>query len=279
MSTELKEKSKKIVAQNLLTGKWEISTTTKGTMGKMAFGGRMLTHYPHPISGETVHLKDVNGQIKPGYFIEKLTQVLRPDENPQDRLALQWLIAHPEVTVEGAQIDRSIKKSKANTVILRNIDNQTLDQIEEEDFIDKILGRLSIDSGPQAIGLKRLRILLAHFNLSYFEKRYLNNPEVEKKLLRKRLKAFCRVKGSDGRFNAYHVHEIIDEIDNYEIDYLFKQMVRTNLIKFHNSMYHYNNTPIGTTDASCVQFFKDFPNIYSEIQQKLFPILKEEGFN
>lgn len=278
---QIADKKKPIVIKpELLTGKWELSVEITNSQGAKAFGGRMLTEYKHPLTGKRTKLLSPDGDHKIGYMINNKSEILRPDENPEDKATLEWLIAHPEVKLVGITIDSSVTrvKVKNSTVTLRNLEKIAALDMDEQDQLDKIIGRLSEDSGPKAIGLKRLRYLLAYFNLSYFEQRHIGNPSTEKKYLRTRIKKFCKGKNSQGKYNSVDVEAVLDNIDTFEINYLVKEMMRVGVIVLQNGVFKYNNIPLGTTLDYVIKWMLENPEIYGEAQQKLLPLLKEEGF-
>lgn len=262
-------------------GVWELKIDVKNTQGSLAFGGRRLNTYIHPLTGTRVPLIDMDGQETLGFMIERPTMRLHPDVNQMDRRTIDWLLSHPEVGVEGVELTDVISKKKLSnpSVRIKNIDRQEMSAIENEDRIDFVIGKISDDNPKTGLSLERLRYLLAHFNLPYFDIRYIKNKTTEKKFLRQKLKNFARGIEKDGSLNADKIDKIIDEIDGYKYNYEFKEMLRHNIIKESHGMYKYDNVPLGSNDQSVINWMKTNLEIYTNMTAALYPILKTEGFN
>lgn len=284
MENTIKDKPKSqdsVIDPKLLTGKWELKIKTQGSNGSQGFGGRYLTAYIHPLTKKKTYLYNMDDQPLIGFNIERLTTVFDASQEEQRRI-VDWLIAHPEVMVEGVNIDSRVRKGN-KTITLINLDQQSMKDIDDEEVVDMVIGRLSEENGPKAIGLKKLRWLLAYFNISYFDMRNITNPTAEKKILRKRLKTYARtiqkVGGHEERYGAYYVSEILDQIDSLETIYYIKEMIRNNILVLSNGSFKYNNVPLGTTVESVSLWFNDNGNIYQEALNKVLPIMKSQGLN
>lgn len=266
-----------VIDKKLLTGRFQLTIKPKGP--SRSFGGRMLTAYKHPLTQKMTHLTDASGQQLQGYLIEKLSTILRPDDNLDDRFAIEWLMAHPEVTVENIQLDSRFKKSANNPIKIINLDQQDLKELDDEDMVHRVIGRLSQDGGPEAIGLKKLRWLLAYFNLPYFDMKNISNPEVEKRFLRKKIKNFAQnINPVTKKFNAYDVADVLKQIDTIEINYHVKEMIRKHIVVQTNGYFRYDNIPLGTSLETVAGWFLTNANIYHEALGRLVPLLKREGF-
>lgn len=258
---------------------WQIKVAIHNQEGTKAFGGRMLTEYLHPLSNKTQPLFDTDGKVLVGLMIDKPTMILQNnDDNPQDVINIIWLLCHPEVKVQGVQLsEKVLAKKKDNALVtLTNLDFQETLGIEDENFIDQLIGRLSMDTGSNAVGIDRLRYLLAALNLPYRDARYIKNVQVEKLHLRKKLKDFCKQKDSYGKYNAYKVDSILKDIDLYKNTYEVKEMLRLNVVREQNGIFKYNNVPLGTTIETIIEFFKQNSEIYIEAMSVLATLLKEE---
>lgn len=263
-----------------MQGVWELKIEVTNTQGTKAFGGRRLTTYIHPLSGVRVPLIDMDGQETLGYMIEKPTMRLYPDTNQMDRRNVDWLIAHPEVGVEGIELTDKVKGKKISnpTIMLKNVDRQELSMIDDQDTIDFIIGKLSDDNPKTGLSLERLRYLLAHFNLPYFDARWIKNKTTEKKMLRQKIKNFARGTSIDGTLNAVLIDRVINEADNLKYSYEFKEMLRYDIVREANGIYKFNNVPIGSNQDSVISWMKNNLEVYAEMVEILYPKLKADGF-
>lgn len=287
METETKTQTEKrndylkaiVVDPKRMSGRWELRIIISNSQGIKAFGGRLLTSYTHPLTGLDTPLVNLNSQRELGFMISRPSHVFSPDTNQMDRRIVDWLLSHPEVAVEGVELLNSItsKKDSNPKIFLKNLDRQEMSDIEDEDTIDLVIGRLSED-GVKGISLERLRYLLSHFNLPYFDRRYISNKTVEKKFLRKKIKTFARGKSADGELNATKITAVLDNVDNLKYSYEFKEMLRVGVIKESYGSYKFNNVPLGSNEDSVITWLKNNLEIYSEMTGVLYPILKEEGF-
>jgi hypothetical protein len=264
-----------------MQGVWELKIEISNSQGVKAFGGRMLTAYDHPLTGEIIHLVNLNHKAEMGLNIDRPTMVFYPDTNLMDRRKVDWLLAHPEVGIEGINLKSEINRFKVSnpTIMLKNVDRQEMTNIENEDAIDVIIGRLSDDNPKTGLSLERLRYLLAYFNLPYFDLRYINNKTTEKKFLRTKLKNFARIINSDKSLNAKKIEEVLDSIDSLKYSYEFKEMLRFSIIIESNGSYKFNNVPLGSTEDSVITWMKNNLEIYTEMVARLYPELKKAGFD
>lgn len=269
-----------VVDPKTMGNKWELRIQISNSQGIKAFGGRMLTAYLHPLTGVSVPLVNLEGQPEIGFMIDRPSMILDPINNPMDRRIIDWLLAHPEVNVEGLSLTDKINSGKKpnSTVSLVNIDRQEMDLIDNENIIDLVIGRLSDESPLKGLSLAKFRYLLAYFNLPYFDRRYITAKTTEKKLLRSRLKNFARTTDSLGRLNAQKIAEVLDEAENLKYHYEFKEMLRLDIVVESNGSYKFHNVPIGSTIESAVNWIKNNLDVYTEMQAALYPALKKEGF-
>lgn len=263
-----------------MNGVWELKININNTQGTKAFGGRRVTTYVHPLSGLRTPLINVDGQEELGYMIDKPTMRLYPDTNQMHRRIVDWLIANPEIGVEGIELTDLIASKKVSnpSITLKNVDRQELAMIDDQDAIDIVIGRLSSDNPQTGISLERLRYLLAYFNLPYFDLRWIKNKTTEKKLLRQKIKNFARGTAPGGKLNATLISDVLDSIDNLKYNYEFKEMLRHDIIREANGMYKFNNVPLATNEQGVVNWMKNNLEIYSEMTGALYPLLKQQGF-
>lgn len=264
-----------------MNGVWELKININNTQGTKAFGGRRVTTYIHPLSGLRTPLINVDGQEELGYMIDKPTMRLYPDTNLMDRRIIDWLIANPEIGVEGIELTDLVASKKVSnpSITLKNVDRQELSMIDEQDTIDLVIGKLSDDNPKTGVTLERLRYLLAYFNLPYFDMRWITNKTTEKKLLRQKIKNFARLTSSSGKLNATLISDVLNSIDNLKYNYEFKEMLRFNIISEANGMYKFNNVPIATNEQGVVIWMKNNLEIYAEMTAILYPLLKQAGFS
>lgn len=262
-----------------MLGVWELTIKITNTQGVKAFGGRMLTKYVHPLTGKMTALFDMDNTEQLGLMIDKPTMVYHPDTIPMHRRIVDWLIAHPEVDIEGVDLREGVKEKKQsnNSIKLKNVDRQEITEIDNEDRIDYIIGKISDENPKTGLSIERLRYLLAYFNLPYFEFRFITNKLTEKKFLRKKLKNFARGE-VNGELNADKIKVALDEVDNLKIHYEFKEMLRNGLITESYGTFKFNNVPLGSTEESSVTFLRTNTTIYNEICNDLYPMLKKQGF-
>lgn len=265
-----------------MSGVWEMRIQITNSQGTKAFGGRLITAYNHPLTGERTPLVNLNFQEELGLMIDKPIMRFFPDTDPMHRRIIDWCIAHPQVGIEGMALkDVVLSKKESNPQItLKNVDRQEMTNIENEDTIDVVIGKLSED-GPKGISLEKLRYLLAHFNLPYFDMRYIKNKSVEKKYLRQKIKSFARSLqlDSQGKLNAQKIDEVLGEIDSLRFAYEYREMLRLDVIRESYGIIKFNNVPLGSTEQSVILWMKNNPEVYTEMVAVLYPRLKQEGFD
>lgn len=278
METVEKKIPRTIKDKKLLTGVWRLKYTLINRMGPEGFSGRLISSYSDTVTSVPRHLYNQHGMMQPGYFIERQTTIFYPDTNVMDRNIVDWLIGHPEVGIEAKQVGLSkdfISHKKSNPRIkLVNLDYEEIEELEDEDFIDKLIGKITLDLGVHAIGIQSLRFILAKLNMPYIEMKYVTNAKIEKQKLRKRLKNFVR--SGEGITNAETVIAILDNLASAKFEYEIKEMVRMEIIYISNGMYKYEANPIGTSLDSVVKYFTNNPDFYSELSELLYQKLKLE---
>jgi hypothetical protein len=261
----LKELKKNKTWHNVpLKGRWRLVYKVTNSQGPSAFGGYHLPVYPNPFTGQKTFLKNADEKALNGYLIDKIAKVLKPEENINEEYLVSWLICHPEVNLEGIKdLDPKILETKrASKITLMCLEIDELGKYEEEDYIDKVIGLLTLEGGAKAIGLSRIRYILAYLGQSYREPRY--EGSAEKSALRSRLKNFAR----SSYKNAEDVNRAIANIDEGKNLYHFKEFVRLKTINMVNGIYKFNNAPLGTDFASVNATFNNHPEIKNEILMK-----------
>jgi len=268
----LAERKPKVWHDVQIKGQWRLVYRVDNSQGVTAFGGYQLPIYANPFTGEKTYLRDVDRRALTGYMIDRIVKVLNPDESENDRLLISWLICHPEVTVMNVKgLDPIILKKKiSDKITLVNLDFEEADKLDEEDYIDKLIGLLSLDNGTKAIGLVKLRYIMAHCGLSYREPRFEQDGEAEKKALRSRLKNYAR-KSIE---NAREINDVLSHMNDAQDTYEFKEMVRLKVLEFVNGVYKIGGVPAGTSQETVTVFFTNHPEVKTEALSQLYRKLK-----
>jgi len=253
-----------------ITGRWRLIYKVRNSQGPEAFGGKHLGLYKSPFDGTTVYRRSVDNKPLSGFMMDRLGIDLFPDTNSDHKLLINWLICHNEVNVEGVKdLDEKIIKSKIdNRVFLKCLDYIEMEEIDEEDYIDRVIGRLSLEGGKMSIGLDKLKHIMASLGLPYSDPRFTG--QAEKKSLRTKLKRFTR----NSIDNAKKVSEAILNLDESKSLFNFKEMVRLNVLEDYGGLYKFNNIPVGTSYEKVQSFFVDHPEIKSEALEKLYSMIK-----
>lgn len=275
--TEVKEMATKVLKDpNQIGERFRLQYKVTNTKGPEAFGGYQLTTYVHPITKKKAVLLDVDDNPLIGYFVDSLNKILRKSD-PNDSRVIQWLICHPRVKVVGLDLSEKIlaTKEKNTPVTLTNIDLSDIKEVDDEDLIDEVKGMLSTQDESKKISLERLRYLLAHFDLSYMDKRYVKNEVAEEKMLRKRLKSF--IEGNVEK--AKELKAAIEEIENYRVIYEIKEMLRFGLMNYNSAVgYKIDNIPCGFTINEVATYMKINQDVYA-VQCKLLVSKQKEELN
>jgi hypothetical protein len=276
--TEAKKIPRTVSDKKLLTGVWRLTYKLTNRMGPEGFSGRLLTSYTDTMTFVPRHLYNEYGIMQPGYFIERQATIFTPDTNPMHRNIVDWLIGHPDVGIEEKQVKMSkafVEKKKSNPRIkLINLDYEEIEELVDEDFVDKLVGRLSQDIGKTAIPLETMRFILAKLNLPYFEQKFLKNKTIEKQKLRKRLKNYVR--SGEGTLRAEEVNSILDNLASAKFEYEIKEMQRLEILYIANGMYKYESNPLGSSLESVIQYFTNNPDFYTELTELLYKKVKAE---
>ena len=279
MQTEAKEIQRTLKDPKFLNGVWKLTYRLSNRLDKAGFSGRNLTTYPDALSGTQRPLYNLEGVPTVGYMISKPVTFFHPDKDLNDRNKLDWLIGHPEISVpqkHAGLTDRHMAKKNSNPrITLINMDYEEVEDLEDEDFVDKLVGQISLDNGTQAISHEKLRFILSSLNKAYFEMKYINNKTVEKKKLRKSLKDFVR----SSKANAEKVYSILENLDNAKYGYQIKEMVRLGVLNIGGGMYKRESNPLATSVDGVIKYFLNSPDYYAELQKELYQELKKESNN
>lgn len=255
-----------------IKGNWKLVYTVGNPEGATAFGGLHMPVYPNPFTGERTFLKDVDQRVLKGYMMDKLVKWFKPEENMNDLYLISWLICHPMVKVQGVpELDSEIiKKKSGNKLTLYYLDYLEVDKIDDEDFIDSVIGRISTGNFKTALSLEKLRHIMAHLGLPYQDKKY--EGDTEKKVLRAALKKFVK----KGKAQATIVKDIIDDLQLAKEHYEFKEIIRLKVIDFETGLYKYNKVPLGSSFDGVQEFFHNHPEVRTEILTQLYKKLEQK---
>ncbi len=262
--------------KDLLTGVWKLTYNLTNRMGADGFSGRMLSSYTDPLTGAPRHLYDEHGSMQPGYYIDRVETKFRPEVDRLHQHIVDWLVGHPLVGVEqshtGLPEQYMNRKDDNPRILLTNLDHEEIIDLEEEDFIDRLVGRIVLDKGVNAIGIESLRFVLSKLNMTYTDSKYMNNPKIEKAKLRHRLKDYAR----RGVKESTAINRILDNLAEAKYEYEIKEMVRLEILYIANGMYKYESHPIGVATESVIKYFMNNPDFYGECEMKLYQALKAE---
>jgi hypothetical protein len=251
-----------------IKGRWRLSYKVGNSQGPSAFGGYHLPIYPNPFTGQRTYLKTVDGTAKNGYMIDKLVIDLYPEQNRNDYYIVSWLICHPEVKVKGVEdLDpHIISKKDARKITLTYRDKEMLSGVDDEDFIDVLLGKLSLNSGKQSIGLKRLRHIMAQLGQAYMDPNF--EGEAEKKMLRTRLKNYVK----KSIVNAKIVDKIINNPEDAKMHWEFKEMIRLKILTYQDGVYKFHSATVGSNFDTVRAFFMNHPDVHTEALTRLYAL-------
>jgi len=233
-----------------------------------------LAPYEHPLSGQK-YFPSQNNQPLTHLVVDKIITHFHPDRDKSHQRILDWLISNPEVQVDGLKLDQKYLNNKVKArFTLVNLNMQDLTQMEEENIIDEMVGRLSFSGGPNSIGIKKLRYASAEVGLAYIDRRHSKNPNSEKLHLRNKLKHYVR----KGKKQALEFKQIISNVENAERMFALKVLLDKKEIIYEHGIYKYNGRLLGSSLESAVGFLMSAPDIGVEMIDKAHNYLKEEGF-
>lgn len=272
---ELK-KFKTVKNPDTLNGRWKLVYKLVNSQGINAFSGKSISSYTDALTQKGRHLFDADGQFKSNLFLNKLVTIFNPAENQNDRLIVDWLIGHPEVGIDKDHVSINdkyfLKKAGNPRLTLVNLDHVVTTNIDEQDYIDRLLGKLSLEGGKDAIGLEKLRVILSALNMPYMDAKYMRDKQKEKKMLRSSLKNYVR----SSLLSAKKVEKILNDLGQATYAYEIKEMVRVEVLNIHGGMYKLNGMPIGSALESVIKYFSDNIEVYSELSGLLYDKLKSE---
>lgn len=253
-----------------LLGTWRLTVDLTSRLGVGGFTAKLLDSYIDPITGKQRHYYDENGIQQAGFMITKPIMTFEPRVSRQEAHAVDFLLGHPIVVVEenhGNLDEKYVAKKQNSQFKLVNLDHRDLSGMENQNVIDKLIGRLSYDTGNHSIGIEKLRVILASLNMGYRHDKHLMGSNSEKEILRTRVKNYVR-EGQDSS-RAQEVNTILDQMDEFKYIYQIKELDRFDIIDNSSGIYKYEHHPIGATIESVISYFKKNPDFYGELMVKL----------
>jgi len=244
-----------------IKGRWRLTYTKKGN--NTVFGGYGLSPYPNPRNGEMIPLINIaSKRTMIQYMVDRVQKLLNPNI-PQDLVYIEWLIHHPEVQIEGydqfGEEYKALKKSGTGIKLIA-LDYQEMNEVDNEEFIDELIGRISLNSGTNAIGLKKIKVILHSIGRSYRDVRYIRDASKEKKFLRRTLKTFVR----SSIENAELVYQAIENIDGLKNEYYIAEMLRLKVFTHSGGQFRYQGTPIAVSTAKIAFVWASEPETFLE---------------
>tara|TARA_A100000172_G_C3044260_1_gene111878 strand:- start:62200 stop:63045 length:846 start_codon:yes stop_codon:yes gene_type:complete len=233
-----------------------------------------LPAYQHPVTGQT-YVPSENGRPLSHLVVDKIILIFDPSRNADQKRIIDWLILHPEVKVDGLELSEQQKNNKVKARFkLVNLDMQDLTEMDENNIIDEMVGRLSFAGGPNSVGITKLRYAAAAVGVSYKDKRHANNPDAEKKHLRNKLKKYVR----RGRKQAEEFQTIINNVENASRMFAIKVLLDKKEISFEYGIYKYNGHLLGSSLESAVGALEVSPDLHAEMLDKAKTYLREDNF-
>lgn len=261
-----------VLDENQLVGRWKLMYEITNSLKTHGFGSVTLEPYMHPQTRNWCY-PVVDGQPKIMIEITAAETVYDPDTNFNHRSIVNWMLNHPDVRIDGMKLDEKIMLAKNENSKFRlfNVDRRDLTEFEEENVIDEMVGRLTLTSGPHAIGLQKIRWVLAKLNEPWQDRRIMANPKAEKLILQNKLKSYVK-KSKD---NAVQVRGILDNLEDAKKNYCIKLLINNGDIKVVNGMLKYKSFVLGMNVDSAVHYLEQDQETYLDIQDKAGEILKQ----
>lgn len=271
-----KQKSVIFDKERIGGGMWKLTYTLQNSQGVAAFSGKHITSYADAITGKERILFDINGEYMTGFMMDTTLKTIDPATNPWNVTLLDWLIGHPEVGVEGIKIDQldyvRVKNSNPRFKLV-NLNEQEVEAIDDNDEIDRMIGRL-VAVGPKAISLAKVRHVLAALNKPYMEHKHISKPSTEKKVLMNIIKNHVRT----GKDEARQIGIILDNLEDAQWSYELRELMRYGMIAKTNGSFKYNDIPLGIEPQSVINWFKQNHDTWDALQAQLHERLRTDGF-
>jgi hypothetical protein len=255
-----------------IEGKFKIVYTPTGPHGQQGFGGIHIPSYPSPFDGKNTMLRTIDDKPANGFILDSIEKVYTPDSSIEDKYKVSWLICHPGIKLDGfkkGQVDQKIlDKKKGGKITLIAMDQKEFADMDEDDYIDRLVGKISMDAGSAVMGIDKIRVILAALNIRHRDPRYKGVQE--RKVLRTKLKKYVR----SSYKNAQQVNKILKDIEGNTDAYNFKEMVNQGIITYDNSVYKYINTILGRHEDQVILFLNTNVEVKTEMVAKMKENLK-----
>lgn len=256
--------------------RWKLTFKVSNPRKKEGFGGRMIPSYDDPVLKTVRHYVDNSGRKHHGIWIGEIVTIFDPINDPEAQRKIDFIIGSPDVGVIKEQADASglyFKNKESNPKFeFVNLDYENVKELEEEDYIDRLCGRISKDQGQNALSLEKLRWILAALNKSYRYAKYTNNNAKEKLKLRSILKSFVRQNFK----NAREVAKILSDLDNAKFKYIIKEMLRFKILVIDSGVYSYRDNALSTSVSGLKEHMDNNPEFYDKLVIDLRERLKKE---
>lgn len=255
-----------------LSGRWKLEYLITNTLGANGFGSVSLEPYMHPET-RLWQYPMVDGQPKVIVEITAKETIYDPDNNPNHKSLINWMLNHPRVKIDGMKMDSNIQKNKkANSKFkLYNVDLQDFEEFQDENIIDKMVGLLTLETGVNAIGKEKLKYISAKLNLPFRDRRVITNPKAEKLILQNKIKNFVK----KSKENALLVNDIVNNLEDAKKHYCIKELIESGDIAITNGMLKYKHFVLGMNIDSAAHFLEQNAECWLEIQGKVSEKLKE----
>ncbi len=267
MTNSVEKIEGKRFAETEVSGKWILTRNLTNTLGVEGFSSALISNYPDPfVPGVTRGLMSSNGAMLLGYTMTTPKVVLSPDTKFDDRYAVNFLLGHPEVQVDGIDLVPEARSRKSSNPIYKlvAVDKQHFQKIDDDDIIDRVIAKIIVQ-GPQALSLEKIRGIMATLNLNYINRRYHNDKSSEKKILVSNLKIFVRQSVE----NAKRVEDVIKDIAQVEHILLIKEMMRFDMLIYTYGSYKYKNEAIAIDIDGVIKYFVNNPDLYAFIKNEV----------
>ena len=260
-----------VIDEKQLVGKWCLEYEITNSLKSNGFGSVTLEPYMHPKT-RLWQYPVVDGQPKAIVEITSAKTIYRPDEDMNHKSLVNWMLNHPRVRIDGMDLEPSIEKSKEGNAkyYLYNMDLRDLSEYEEENTIDEMVGRITLNMGASSISLEKTRYILARLNEPFKDGRSITNSKTEKLILKNKLKAFVK----KSKENAIMVKSILSDLENAKKYYCVKVLVDSGDIKISNGMLKYGVVVLGVNVDSAVNYLETDQNTYLELQSKVAKLVQ-----
>lgn len=234
----------------------------------------MLEPYPHPETRQT-YLPSANGKPLKHFIVDKLEIIFKPEEDPTVYKMIDWLLMHPRVRVEGINEEELKLNNKIKPdFVFVNLDKRDFTEMDKNNVIDEMVGRLSFAAGPYSVGLKKIRYACAMMGIVYKDRRNSKNPETELKHLRNKMKDHIRKSPE----NAAHFKQILSNAENAARMFALKVLLEEKEIVYEHGVFKYQGKILGANLDNSIGQLQNMPELDAELQDKAKNIMINNGY-